>query len=248
MDHEWCNNVQRIIEKIDACIANKNDESLTLCILAQEFGYSQSHFSRKFKEISGMQFRDYLRYRKLAFALKQLRDTPAPILEIALDYGFSSHEAFTRAFKEAYGMTPSEYRRDPVPVALRTIIKPFDCYLLENGGTGMEKTAGEIKTYFVTIPAHKFLHIRNYESIIEAGLDHIRFTDLRHTCAIASLRNGMEAKELAQMLGHARTSMTRQNYTPYLPHKKKKDGESPSEASQAELKQAANILDNLLKF
>lgn len=86
------------------------------------------------------------------------------------------------------------------------------------------------------------------EIIIEAGLDHIRFTDLRHTCAIASLRNGMEAKELAQMLGHARTSMTRQNYTPYLPHKKKKDGESPSEASQAELKQAANILDNLLKF
>mgnify|MGYP001851457343 FL=1 len=86
------------------------------------------------------------------------------------------------------------------------------------------------------------------EIIIEAGLDHIRFTDLRHTCAIAPLRNGMEAKELAQMLGHARTSMTRQNYTPYLPHKKKKDGESPSEASQAELKQAANILDNLLKF
>ena len=86
------------------------------------------------------------------------------------------------------------------------------------------------------------------EIIIEAGLDHIRFTDLRHTCAIASLRHGMEAKELAQMLGHARTSMTRQNYTPYLPHKKKKDGESPSEASQAELKQAANILDNLLKF
>ena len=86
------------------------------------------------------------------------------------------------------------------------------------------------------------------EIIIEAGLDHIRFTDLRHTCAIASLRNGMEAKELAQMLGHARTSMTRQNYALYLPHKKEKDGESPSEASQAELKQAANILDNLLKF
>ena len=86
------------------------------------------------------------------------------------------------------------------------------------------------------------------EIIIEAGLDHIRFTDLRHTCAVLSLRNGMDTKELAQMLGHARTSMTRQNYAQYLPHKKKKDGESPSEASQAELKQAANILDNLLKF
>ena len=86
------------------------------------------------------------------------------------------------------------------------------------------------------------------EIIIEAGLDHIRFTDLRHTCAITSLRNGMEAKELAQMLGHARTSMTRQNYAQYLPHKKEQDEESPSEASQADLKQAANILDNLLKF
>ena len=86
------------------------------------------------------------------------------------------------------------------------------------------------------------------EIIEEAGLDHIRFTDLRHTCAVLSLRNGMEAKELAQMLGHARTSMTRQNYAQYLPHKKEKGGEPPSEASQAELKQAANILDNLLKF
>lgn len=86
------------------------------------------------------------------------------------------------------------------------------------------------------------------EIIIEAGLDHIRFKDLRHTCAVVSLRNGMEPKELAQMLGHARTSMTRQNYAQYLPHKKGKDRESPNEASQTELKQAANILDNLLKF
>ena len=72
--------------------------------------------------------------------------------------------------------------------------------------------------------------------------------DLRHTCAILALKNGTDAKELAQMLGHARTSMTRQNYAQYLPHKKEQDEESPSEASQADLKQAANILDNLLKF
>lgn len=57
------------------------------------------------------------------------------------------------------------------------------------------------------------------EIIKEAGLDHIRFTDLRHTCAVLSLRNGMETKELARMLGHYRPSITRQNYEPYLPHK-----------------------------
>ena len=61
------------------------------------------------------------------------------------------------------------------------------------------------------------------EIIKEAGLDHIRFTDLRHTCAVLSLRNGMETKELARMLGHYRPTITRQNYEPYLPHKVQKD-------------------------
>lgn len=163
--YEWYRNVQKIVDEIDICIKGKNDEMITLRYLAQKLGYSEFYVSRKFKEISGMQLRDYLRYRKLAFALKEIRDTGAGILDIALNYGFSSHEAFTRAFKDTYGITPSEYRQNPVPVVLRTVLKPFDCYLLGIGGTGMVKSTGDVKTYFVTIPAHKFLHIRNYESI-----------------------------------------------------------------------------------
>ena len=165
MMYEWHKVVQDMVDEIDVCIKNQDNEALTLTHLAQKSGYSEFYISRKFKEISGMQFKDYLRYRKLAFALKQLRDTECGILDIALNYGFSSHEAFTRAFKDAYGITPREYRQAPVPVALRTIIKPFDCYLLGIGGIGMAKAAGDVKTYFVTIPAHKFLHIKNYESI-----------------------------------------------------------------------------------
>ncbi len=125
--HEWHKYIQKIIDEIDFCIKQKNDEALTLAYLADTLGYSEFYISRKFREISGMQFRDYLRYRKLAFALKQVQN--------------------------------------PVPVMLRTVIRPFDCYLLGIGGTGMVKSAGDVKTYFVTIPAHKFLHIRNYESI-----------------------------------------------------------------------------------
>lgn len=163
--YEWQRQIQRMIEEIDVCIKRHNDEELSLEHLSRELGYSEFYISRKFKEISGMQFRDYLRYRKLAFALKEVRDTETGILDIALNYGFSSHEAFTRAFKEAYGITPSEYRRNPIPVVLRTIIKPFDCYFLGIGEIGMVKTTEDVKVYFVTIPAHKFLHIRNYESI-----------------------------------------------------------------------------------
>ena len=86
------------------------------------------------------------------------------------------------------------------------------------------------------------------EIIKEAGLDHIRFTDLRHTCAILALKNGMDTKELARMLGHYRPAITRQNYEPYLPHKVQKDEDIPNEATQGELQQAANVLDALLKF
>lgn len=163
--NQWYKSIQEIIDVIDECIKRENNEDLTLEHLARTLGYSEYYISRKFREISGMQFRDYLRYRKLAFALRQVRDTDRGLLDIALDYGFSSHEAFTRAFKEAYGITPSEYREHPTPVVLRTLLRPFDCYLIGNGGRQMTQSTEDIKTYFVTIPAHKFLHIRNYESI-----------------------------------------------------------------------------------
>ena len=75
MNNEWQHNIQLIIDKIDACIRSKNSEALTLSALAQEFGYSEYHFSRKFRELSGIQLRDYLRYRKLALAAKRVRDS-----------------------------------------------------------------------------------------------------------------------------------------------------------------------------
>ena len=156
MNNEWRHNIQLIIDKIDACIRSKNSEALTLSSLAQEFGYSEYHFSRKFRELSGIQLRDYLRYRKLALAAKRVRDSGDSLLDIALDNGFSSHEAFTRAFKEAYGITPSEYRQNPVPLALHTVIKPFDCYLTETV-TASREMPEDVKAYFVRIPAHKFL-------------------------------------------------------------------------------------------
>ena len=62
---EWGRLVQAIVEEIDECITKRNDEALTLSILVRKLGYSEFHVSRKFKEISGMSFRDYLWQRKL---------------------------------------------------------------------------------------------------------------------------------------------------------------------------------------
>ena len=106
--YEWQRQIQIIVDEIDRCIKNynDNDEKLTLYFLSSRLGYSEFHTTIKFKEISGMQFRDYLRHRQLAFALKEVRDSNQSILDIAFNYGFSSHEAFTRAFKRTYGITP----------------------------------------------------------------------------------------------------------------------------------------------
>ncbi|MCL2249705.1 MAG: helix-turn-helix transcriptional regulator [Oscillospiraceae bacterium] len=162
--YEWHRQIQIIVDEIDECIKHRDDEALTLRFLSRKMGYSEFHTTRKFKEISGMQFRNYLRLRRLAFALIEVRDSSRSFLDIAVDYGFSSHEAFTRAFKQTYGITPKSYRKHPKPVILRTKIKPFDCYLLGIGEIGMIKSTEEVKIYYVTIPAHKFMHIKNYES------------------------------------------------------------------------------------
>lgn len=161
---EWNQQIQTIIDEIDKCIVNSNDEALTLKKLSQKLGYSEFYVTRKFKEISGIHFRTYLRERKLAFALKEIRDTDKSLLDIALNFGFSSHEAFTRAFKNKYSITPSEYRKSPRPLLLRTKITLFDRYLLGLDEIGMIKSDEQVKVYFVTIPAHKYLHIKNYES------------------------------------------------------------------------------------
>lgn len=161
---KWKKQIQIIVDEIDKGIKNYDDEALTLKALAGLLGYSEFYMTKKFKEISGMQFREYLRQRKLAFALKEIRDSDRSLIDIAFDYGFSSHEAFTRTFKNTYGVTPSEYRKNPKPVILRTKINPFDRYLLGLDEIGMIRSKEEVKVYFVTIPAHKFLHIKNYES------------------------------------------------------------------------------------
>lgn len=69
----------------------------------------------------------------------------------------------------------------------------------------------EIEDYLDT--AERLGYLPMFMLVLTAGL--------RHTCAVLSLQNGMETKELARMLGHARTIMTLQNYAPYLLHKKK---------------------------
>ena len=104
------NYVRQIQRGIDYIEANL-DETIDLSAVSKVAGISHWHFQRIFKALTGETLKTYVRSRRLANSLEQLLATDTRILEIAMRAGFESQEAFTRAFKKAFGMTPNEYRR-----------------------------------------------------------------------------------------------------------------------------------------
>ncbi|HVY52174.1 MAG TPA: AraC family transcriptional regulator [Devosia sp.] len=87
------------------------DNTLSLEAMAEHAGVSRSHLSRIFPIATGMQLSSYLRGRRLTEAAKELANGAPDILHVALDAGYGSHEAFTRAFRDQFGLTPDEVRR-----------------------------------------------------------------------------------------------------------------------------------------
>ncbi|AOS43018.1 Right origin-binding protein [Lacunisphaera limnophila] len=93
---------------------------LALHALARRAGFSLWHFHRIFAEHTGESLGSYLRKRRLTAAAGELARSDRSVLDVALDYQFESHEAFTRAFKAAFDATPSEFRRTGKLAWLRT--------------------------------------------------------------------------------------------------------------------------------
>lgn len=87
------------------------DNELSLERMADHAGISRFSLSRMFPLATGWSLSSYLRGRRLTEAAKTLASGAPDILGVALDVGYGSHEAFTRAFRDQFGMTPDELRR-----------------------------------------------------------------------------------------------------------------------------------------
>ena len=79
---------------------------ISLDRVAQAAGVSRFHLARVFEVRMGHSVMGYVRARRLAIAARQLAAGAPDILAVALEAGYGSHEAFTRAFAAAYGITP----------------------------------------------------------------------------------------------------------------------------------------------
>jgi AraC family transcriptional regulator len=83
---------------------------ISLGDVAEASGLSRFHLSRVFPDVTGHSVFAYLRGRRLTEAARILVDGAPDILAVALDAGYGSHEAFTRAFRDVLGLTPEEVR------------------------------------------------------------------------------------------------------------------------------------------
>lgn len=89
-------------------------ERVTLDDVARASGLSRFHLSRTFAAAVGQPVVAYLRGRRLSEAARLLVSGAPDILQVALSAGYSSHEAFTRAFRDQFGLTPDDARRRPL--------------------------------------------------------------------------------------------------------------------------------------
>lgn len=137
------------IDRVLAHVAEHLDADLGLEELAAIAHISPYHFHRIFRAMTGESIAALVRRLRLEAAGHALRQTEASVIDVALDAGYGSPEAFSRAFHTAFGMTPSDYRRAVIPprylpplslelrldrAPIRLVLEPL------SGGTDMDVT------------------------------------------------------------------------------------------------------------
>jgi AraC family transcriptional regulator len=100
------NSVEKALWFVESHFAS----DITLADIAAVAGVSRHHMVRAFGAASGRSVIRYLRGRRLTEAARSLANGAPDILAVALDAGYDSHEAFTRAFRDLFGITPEMVR------------------------------------------------------------------------------------------------------------------------------------------
>ncbi len=124
---------------------------------------SVTSFQRTFSIITEMPVSEYIRRRRMSLAAFEFQNSGVKVIDISLKYGYDSPEAFARAFKEIYGISPSVARKEGMP--LKTF--PRISFLLTIKGDvvmdyGLESSSVKITNlYHEHMPAIRFIGKRN---------------------------------------------------------------------------------------
>lgn len=100
-------NFKRVLDYLD--VNFRDDPSLEQT--AKIGSYSTNYLSHLFKEMTGYTYFQYLTSKKLNYACAVMQNKKLTLTDVAISSGFSSFEAFSRAFKQSFGQTAKEYRK-----------------------------------------------------------------------------------------------------------------------------------------
>ena len=142
--------VQRMQDYIEAHL----EETVGLSDLAKVSLFSPWHSHRLFQEYTGLTPASYIRRLRLAKAALRIKNENVRIIDVTFDLGFGSVDGFTRAFYRVFGMRPSDYATDPVPITL------FVPYGAKFKALRKERTTMKTNNIFIQVihkPARKVL-------------------------------------------------------------------------------------------
>lgn len=103
-------NYKAALEQAIIYIETHLGDNLKVVDVANAAGYSYYHLNRQFAAVLGESVGSYIKKRRLANAAKKLIYTDQKVIDIAMENGFESSEAFSRAFKLVYRVSPQHYR------------------------------------------------------------------------------------------------------------------------------------------
>ncbi len=111
------------INDVKQYIGEHIDERLNREVLAAVAGFSVSHFHRIFTAYVGETIASYVRRVRMERAGRKLRMGAVDITEVALAAGYDTHAAFSKAFKQQFGLSPSEFRQLNCNAATQILMK-----------------------------------------------------------------------------------------------------------------------------
>lgn len=114
------------IKNVTQYIREHINEPLNRETLAEVAGFSVPHFHRIFTANTGESAVSYVRRMRLERAGRKLRMGAADITEVALAAGYDSHAAFGKAFKQQFGLSPSEFRQLSCSEATQLLTRGFE--------------------------------------------------------------------------------------------------------------------------
>ncbi len=129
---DWIQSMQKAINYIEDNMLEELDTEK----VAGHVYVSNANFQRIFSLITGITIGDYIRFRRLSLAGKELTRTSEKVIDIALKYGYDTAESFTKAFVRFHGITPSAAKKSAS--SLRNFT-PFSIQIDIRGGFNMER-------------------------------------------------------------------------------------------------------------